>query len=229
MSERKTIVVTGGTGGLGTVVVARLLRDFRCVVLYNRVEGFETLRAAVGNPSTLDGVRADLTDEPSVIAAVGETAKKHGRIFALVHLAGGFALGTIEESGADVWQRMLSLNLLSAARAFRAAIPHLRANGGGRIVVVASEAAIAKPAGVAAYAVSKSALCTLVELAAEELHGTGITANAVAPGSLATPAMLESGASSLIPLERVAETIAFLLSDAAASITGAVIPLRAEN
>jgi len=227
MSEAKTIVITGGTGGLGTAVVAHLLGDYRCVVLYNRIEGFETLRNALGSPGTLGGVRADLTDDASVDTAIAEAAGRHGGLYGLVHLAGGFALGTVEESGPDLWQQMLSLNLLSAASAFRAVMPHLRAGKCGRIVAVASEAAFAKPAGVAAYAVSKSALCTLVEITAKELRGSGITANAVAPGSLATPAMKKEGMTGLIPLERVAETIAFLLGDGAANVTGAIIPLHA--
>jgi len=229
MSEMKTIVVTGGTGGLGTVVTARLVSEYRTVVLYNSVEGYEALRAALGAPAALDGVQADLTDDAGVAAAIGDAATRHGGVYALVHLAGGFAAGTVEGTERAVWEQMLSLNLLAAAGAFRAVIPHLRANGGGRIVTVASEAALAKPAGVAAYAVSKSALCTLVELTAKELTGSGITVNAVAPGSLATPVMKGSGAKGLIPLDRVAETIAFLLGDGAANVSGAIVPLRAES
>ncbi|MFA6957309.1 MAG: SDR family NAD(P)-dependent oxidoreductase [Thermoanaerobaculia bacterium] len=227
MSEMKTIVVTGGTGGLGAAVVARLLGDYRTVVLYNRVEGYEALRARLGAPAELAGVKADLTDDAGVAAAIGKIAASTGGLYALVHLAGGFASGTVEGTERGVWDQILSLNLLAAVFAFRAAIPHLRANGSGRIVAVASEAALAKPAGMAAYTVSKSALCTLVELTAKELAGTGITVNAIAPGSLATPAMKGSGASGLIPLERVAETIAFLVGDGAANVSGAVVPLRA--
>jgi len=226
MSGMKTIVVTGGTGGLGTAVVARLATEYRTVVLYNRVDGYEALRTALGAPAAVDGVQADLTDDAGVAAAIGEAASRHGGIHALVHLAGGFAAGSVEETGRPVWEQMISLNLLAAVGAFRAVIPHLRASGGGRIVTVASEAALAKPAGVAAYTVSKSALCTLVELTAKELAGSGITVNAVAPGSLATPAMKGSGATGLIPLDRVAETIAFLLGDGAANVSGAIVPLR---
>lgn len=229
MSEMKTIVVTGGTGGLGTAVVARLAREYRTVVLYNRVDGFEALRNALGSPGNLDGVQADLTDDVGVAAAIGDVATRHGGLYALVHLAGGFAAGTVEESGREVWEQMLSLNLLGAVGAFRAVIPHLRASGGGRIVTVASEAALTKPVGVAAYTVSKSALCALVELTAKELAGSGITVNAIAPGSMATPAMKSSGANGLIPLDRVVETIAFLVSDAAANVTGAIVPLRSEQ
>ena len=183
----KTVVITGGTGSLGSVVVPRLARDYRCV--------------------TLTHAMADLQDETSTRNAFANI----GEIYALVHLVGGFAPGSVAETGMDTWSQMLSLNLTGAFVAARAALPHL--SRPGRIVAVSSIAAIEKTAGIAAYAVSKSALVTLIELIAKE--NPGISANVVAPATL-TPELRE----------QVAETIAFLLSDAAANITGTVLPLR---
>ena len=121
---------------------------------------------------------------------------------------------------------MLDANLLSAVRTISALTPRLA--GGGRIVAVSSEATLTKPAGMAAYVVSKSALNAYIGVLANELRPRRITANAVAPSALATPPMLKTMPPDLlVPLDRVYATIAFLLSDAAASITGQIIPLTA--
>ncbi len=206
----KTVVITGGTGGLGTEVTARLSRDYRCIVLYRGHA-----------PDGVEGVQADLLDETSVRNAFAQI----GELYALVHLAGGFAPGDVASTSFATWTQMLSLNTTAAFLAIREALPLLTKPG--RIVAVSSISSIKHAAGVAAYTVSKAALNTLVETTALEQKGSGITVNAILPDSMATPAMLESmDASKLVPLGRVAETIAFLLSDAAASISGALVPLR---
>jgi len=183
----KTVVITGGTGGLGSIVTPRLSRDYRCVLLTHAM--------------------ADLNDEASVRNAFGGI----GEIYGLVHLVGGFAMGSVADTTLAIWNEMLALNLTGAFNAMRAALPHLTRPG--RIVAISSIAGIEKTAGLAAYAVSKSALGTLVELIAKE--NPGISANVVAPSTLTGELKLQ-----------VAETIAFLLSDAATDITGTIIPLR---
>lgn len=183
----KTVVITGGTGSLGKVVVPRLERDYRCVLVTHAM--------------------ADLNDEASVRNAFAQI----GEIYALVHLVGGFAAGSVAETTAETWSSMLALNLTGSFNAFRAALPHLTRPG--RIIAISSVAAIEQTPGVAAYVVSKSALQTLIEVIAKE--NSGIAANVVAPSTLTDELR-----------QRVAETIAFLLSDAAENITGTVIPLR---
>jgi NAD(P)-dependent dehydrogenase (short-subunit alcohol dehydrogenase family) len=204
----QTVLITGGTGGLGTHVVARLSRDYRCVVL-----------ARGATPEGVESVHGDLADDASIRAAFASTAPFYG----LVHLAGGFAMGSVADTSSDTWSQMLALNVTAAFTAAREALPHLTRPG--RIVMVSSEATLAPSAGIAAYTVSKSALNTLVEVLAVE--NRDLTVNAVLPAAMATPAMLASGMTGLVPLERVSETIAFLLSDAAAGISGARIPIRA--
>lgn len=198
----KTLIVTGGTGGLGTAVVARLSRDYDCVLLG----------------------REDFATDETLRAAIATTSAPYG----LVHMAGGYEGGSVSETSPETWKNMLALNLTTAFRAIQATLAAMCRDRPGRIVAISSEATLTKFAGAAAYVVSKTGLNALIELTAAELAGTSITANALLPGTLDTPASRTAMPDARrVPLERVADTIAFLLSDAAASINGALIPLRA--
>ncbi|MEO8380585.1 MAG: SDR family NAD(P)-dependent oxidoreductase [Acidobacteriota bacterium] len=204
----RPLIVTGATGGLGTVVVERLSGAYQCVALTHH--------------------QADLTDPASVKRAVRLLAEEHGPPYGLVHLAGGFASGTLLETSDESWARMIGLNLTAAFACIRETLAAMDRTSAGRIVVIASEAALTKAAGSVAYTVSKSGLTVLIEVLAKELGGTKITANALLPSALDTPAMRDSmPREQLVPLARVADTIAFLLSEGAANINGALIPLRA--
>lgn len=197
----QTVAITGASGGLGTEVVRRLSLDYRCIEL--------------SRPSF------DVTDE----ASVRSTFASLGNVYAVVHLVGGFAPGKVAETSMDTWTHMLALNVTSAFLVFRSALSSLARPG--RLVAVSSLATLTPSAGIAAYAVGKSALNALVQATAAETAGTGITANAVLPDAMATPAMLETtDASKLVPLANVSETIAFLLSERAANVSGALVPLR---
>ena len=179
----QSILITGGTGGLGSAVVPRLQRDYDCVLLKRDV--------------------------------VVPAASYH----ALVMLAGGFAMG-------HEWEAMLEANVMSAARAIDAALPHLADHG--RIVAISSAASQTYPAGLAAYTASKSALNAMIKTLANELAPRKITANALLPTSLDTPAMRNvMPREQLVPLERVAEWVAFLLSEKGAGVTGQLITLAA--
>lgn len=198
----RTLVITGGYGGLGTEVVRRLSNDYRCIV-----------------PSR---AQLDVTNEESVRNAFADV----GEIYGLVHLVGGWTGGSVREMSLETWSKMLAMNTTTAFLAARAALA--RMTRPGRIIVVSSIATLHPTGGSAAYTVAKSALNALVQVLAAEERKNGITANAVLPDSLATPAMLKEGdAAKLVPLERVSALIAFLLSDEAAGTSGALIPIRA--
>jgi NAD(P)-dependent dehydrogenase (short-subunit alcohol dehydrogenase family) len=111
----------------------------------------------------------------------------------------------------------------------RAELPHLRAAGGGAIVAIGAGAALRAPSGMAAYAASKAAVLRLVESTADETKREKIRVNAVLPGTIDTPqnraAMPDADPSHWTTPREVAETIAFLLSDAASGITGAAVPV----
>jgi NAD(P)-dependent dehydrogenase (short-subunit alcohol dehydrogenase family) len=198
----RTLVITGGHGGLGTEVVRRLSRDYRCIVPERE--------------------QLDVADETSVQRAFEE----FGEIYGLVHLVGGWTGGSVRATSLETWSKMLALNTTTAFLAAREALKQMTQPG--RIVVVSSIATLDVSGGSAAYTVAKSALNSLVQVLAREERSHAITVNAVLPDSMATPAMLATtDAAKLVPLERVSEAIAFLLSDGAAGISGTLIPIRA--
>jgi NAD(P)-dependent dehydrogenase (short-subunit alcohol dehydrogenase family) len=200
----RKLLITGSTGGLGTEVVQHLRDEYDVVALTRE--------------------QADLRDSASVRAAVQAV----GSVYGLVHLAGGFAPGSLAETSDDTWAKMLGLNLTAAFFTIRETLAVMDRSAPGRIIVISSDAARTKTAGSLAYTVSKSALNTLIEVLAKELKGTRITANALMPTSLDTPDMrAEMPREQLVPLDRVAATIRFLLGDSGASIHGALIPLSA--
>jgi len=210
------LIVTGGTGGLGAAVVARLTREYRCVLL--------SRHPADGAAEVL---QADLANEASLREAVTRAAERYGAPYGLVHMAGGYAGGPVSETSSDTWQSMIGLNLTSSFLVIRETLASMRRDQPGRIVAISSEATIAKLAGAAAYTISKTGLNTLIELTASDLRDTRITANALLPGTLDTPASRKAMPDAKrVSLHDVAETIAFLLSENASSINGALIPLR---
>lgn len=225
----RPVLITGGTGGLGHAVVRRLLPEYRCIVPYIVEREWESLQrehATTAESGRLHGVHLDITDAAALSQALTELRDQHGPLYGVVHLAGGFSGGGVAETSLDDWNKLLSLNLTSVFLVLHAALPQLQERGVGRVVTIGSAAALDRPAGLVAYNVSKIGVQVLTESLAHELKQTRITANTVLPGSMATPAMLsQMRRDQLVPIERVAETIGFLLSDAAASITGASIPV----
>lgn len=228
-SSLKPVLITGGTGGLGHAVVRRLLPEYRCIVPYIVEQEWQSLlreNADSAGTDQLHGVHLDITDADALTAALSELRDQHGPLYGVVHLAGGFSGGSVAETTIDDWNKLLTLNLTSVFLVLHAVVPQLQERGVGRVITIGSAAALERPAGLVTYNVSKIGVQVLTESLAHELKQTRITANTVLPGSMATPAMLsQMPRDQLVPLERVADTIAFLLSDAAASISGASIPV----
>ncbi len=215
-------VVGGGGGELGTAVVRRLAASGRRVVIPTRHPG----RAA-----PLEGVteiECDLDDAESV-ARLRIDVEAMGPWDGMVSASGGYAGGRAHEIDDAVVEGQIAANLLGPWRLARAAAASMVAGGtGGRIVIVASQAAMAVARGQAAYQVSKAAVLKLSQVMAAELQGHGITVNAVLPGTMDTPANRESmpkaNRSSWVSTDSVAAVIEWLLSDAATAVTGASIP-----
>jgi NAD(P)-dependent dehydrogenase (short-subunit alcohol dehydrogenase family) len=204
----KSVLITGGTGGLGSAVVPRLARDYRCVVLHR-------------NAASL----SDLQQQVPAIEGIGSPAEasRYAPLHGVVLLAGGFTAG----AKASDFTKMFEANVMTVATTMEAVLPHLGERA--RIVAISSAASISHPPGLAAYTASKAAVNAIIRTMANELASRHITANALLPTALDTPAMRSGGmpADQLVPLDRVAEWIAFLLSDKGAAVNGQLIELRA--
>lgn len=226
----RVALVTGGTGALGQAVTLRLLADgARVCVPYIVDPEREALEARVagGARDRLELIHADVTDASTLTSLVGGVHTRHGRLDVLVTLVGGFAGGALVETDRGTWDRMLALNLTSAFTAARAVVPLMLRAGHGRVVTIGSRAVVPPGAGVIAYTVSKAGVIALSQALAQELRGTGVTVNCVLPSTMDTPAnraaMPDGDRTGWVPVESVAEAIAFLAGDAASHVTGALV------
>jgi NAD(P)-dependent dehydrogenase (short-subunit alcohol dehydrogenase family) len=219
----RRVLVTGGLGVLGRAVGHLLAARGAQVVLLDRAPA-EIIHGMVG---VLGGV--DLGDEADTQAALAEAARLMGGVNALVNVAGGFRWEKLEGGSLATWDTMYATNLRSAVAATRAALPLLRAGAPSAIVNVGALAALKAGAGMAAYAASKSGVARLTEALAEELKDEAVRVNAVLPSILDTPAnradMPEAETSRWVTGPQLAAVVAFLLSDDAAAVTGACIPV----
>ncbi|MFE0747615.1 SDR family NAD(P)-dependent oxidoreductase [Gordonia sp. NPDC058843] len=224
----QTVIVSGGTGGLGSAVTRKLLDDGRRVVVPWIAEA-ELSR--LPESDRLIGVRADLFDEASVAEVVEIAAgDASAPVTAVVNLVGGFAMGDrVDATPVDEFERLLRLNLRPLYLLSAAAIPKLVEAGGGSIVGVSAKAAFAPFSGAAGYITSKAAVWAFISALAAEYKTDGIRANAILPSVIDTPgnraSQPDSSRSGWVSPESIAETIAFLVSDASSAITGAQVPV----
>jgi NAD(P)-dependent dehydrogenase (short-subunit alcohol dehydrogenase family) len=179
-------LVTGAGRGIGRAVACRLSRAGYRVALTARSHDqlAETAQACPGETLELP---ADITDAGAPARLVAEVGDAWGRLDVLVANAGAGTSARVERTTDEQWQQMLDVNLTAPFRCLRAVIPDMRAEGYGRIVVVASVAARVGEPYVSAYVASKHGVLGLVRAAASELARTGITVNAVCPGYVDTP------------------------------------------
>jgi NAD(P)-dependent dehydrogenase (short-subunit alcohol dehydrogenase family) len=213
---QRTVLVTGGAGGLGRSVVQALVADGWHVLV--PVEAESDLEATEG----VSTVVADLTD-PDDVARVVRTASD---LKAVVNLVGGFAADQpVADTPIAEFERLFRLNLRPTYLVTQAALPRLE--GGGSIVCVGSSAALKPFAGGSGYAASKAAVIAFAQAVAEEGASDGVRCNAIVPTQIDTPAnraaMPESEHHKLVPPEKIASVIAFLVSDDSAAINGQTV------
>lgn len=228
----RAAIVTGGTGALGQAIVRRLLLDGALVTVPYIVDAeHDRLRAAIHQRDrarvTLE--RADVTDDGVMEALVESVVKRHGGLHILVSAVGGFAGGGLVDTDRETWERMLMLNLTSVFIAARAAVPAMIAGRHGRVIVIASRAVVPPAAGFIAYTAAKAGAVAFTQALAAEVKGAGVTANAVLPSTMDTPAnraaMPDADPSTWVPVDAVAEAVAYLASDAAGHVTGTLLSI----
>ncbi len=230
MSDPKGVIVTGGTGALGRELVTLLLEaGTRVAVPWRRSAAWRALESAVGPEAPLLGVEADLASADGARAFVDQAAEWLGGLDGVALIAGGWAGGArFEEAPEEEWDRMLGGNLATVRHVCRATLPHLL-DGGGSVVMVGSRAAETAGAGMAAYAVSKSAVHALARVLASENRERGVRFNAVLPGTMDTPAnrkaMPNADRTGWTSPTAIARVMAFLLSSESAPVTGALLPV----
>jgi NAD(P)-dependent dehydrogenase (short-subunit alcohol dehydrogenase family) len=224
------VVVTGGTGALGSAVVGLLVEaGARCSVPVRDLAELErfTLR---GDSRVLVREGVELADEGSVGAFFGDAVDVHGGLWASVHVAGGFAMSPLRETDGRGFMHQIEMNALTCFLCCREAVTRM-GPGGGRIVNVAARPALEARAGsgMVAYTASKAAVAALTQALAEEVAGEGILVNAVVPSTIDTPANRRSmpGAdfSAWPKVEEVAATILYLASAANRCTRGGLVPV----
>ncbi len=238
--ERRHAVVTGGGSGIGLAIASALARCGATLTIMGR--NVETLTNRARELSAT-AVPVDVTDSQSVQSAFEQAASANGAVSILINNAGGVQSGPFRKLDDDGWQRTLNLNLSGVFRCSRAVAPQMLDAGYGRIVNIASTAALKGYAYVSAYCAAKHGVVGLTRALATEFAQSGVTVNAVCPGYTDTdivssaiqkivdatgrsePEALAELVSAnpqgrLINPKEVAETVLWLLGEGSASITG---------
>jgi NAD(P)-dependent dehydrogenase (short-subunit alcohol dehydrogenase family) len=202
----RNIVITGAGGGLGPAVL----------------EAFRAAGAVCHAPTRQE---LDLTDEKAVMAWYAALPS----LWASVQVAGGFAMAPAVETTLDAFTAQWRINTVSAFLACREAVRRMDPKAGGRIVNVASLAALQHPGGKIAYVTAKSALAGMTQALAAETRDSGILVNAVAPDTIDTPAnraaMPTADFTRWTAPGAIAKTILWLASAGNGSVTGSILPV----
>lgn len=228
----KSALISGGTGGLGTAVTLRLLRDgWRCVVPYRDEPGALRLRALGADAKERLLLQpAELESPEAAQELVAQADQPDAPLHALVNLAGGFdAPGPVHATPVERFEQQLRANLRPTYLLSSAAIECMLRRSAGAVVCVSSRAALQPFAGASGYITAKAALLAFVDALAIEYREQGIRANAIIPGVIDTAANRSSQPQAdhtrWVTPEQIADVIAFLCSDDAACVSGAHLPV----
>ncbi|CAO3451655.1 3-hydroxybutyrate dehydrogenase [Azospirillum largimobile] len=251
--QNRNAVVTGSTSGIGLATV-RELAGRGCHVMVNGFGDRAEIDRTCAGIAEQSGTRivysgADLSRPEEARAMMAEAAELLGPVDILVNNAGIQHVAALHEFPDDKWDLLLAVNLSAAFHTIKAAVPAMRERRWGRIVNTASVLGMVGAPHKPAYVAAKHGIIGLTKSVSIEVAGHGITCNAVCPGTVLTPIIERQIAQQaqvtglpedqvlkavflekmptgrLIAPEEVAAAIGFLCSDAAASITGAVIPV----
>ena len=224
------VAIPGAGGTLGPFVARRLAAAGSTVALAGRdASRLARLAEELGDRADVEAV--DLLGEAATRAWADRLASDHGRIDAVVHLVGGFRGGTpIEEAPAEDWDLLADLLVRTTQNVTRAFTGHLLASGRGRFAIVSAGQAQAPANTSAAYAAAKAAAEAWTLALADRFRGTGSTANIIVISAIVTPQMRseqpDRSFATFVPAEDIAEAIAYLVSDAASTMSGQRLTLR---
>ena len=254
MVQGKTALVTGSTSGIGLGIARALAAQGANIVLngFGEAAEIEKLRAEIASSHKVsvryDG--ADLSKQDQIEVMLAKALKEFGAIDVLVNNAGIQHVAPIEEFPVDKWNAILAINLSASFHAIRLALPAMKARKWGRIINIASAHALVASPFKSAYVAAKHGIAGLTKTVALEVAEYGITMNAICPGYVWTPLVQKQipdtararglteqqvindvllhaqPTKKFVQIEEVAAFAAFLASDAAASITGAVLPIE---
>ena len=253
MLKGKNAVVTGSTSGIGLGIARALAKDGANVMLngFGDQAQIEQVRAAIEKEFGVKALHspADMTKPAEIAAMVKRAESTFGSVDVLVNNAGIQHVAPIEEFPLEKWDAIIAINLSSAFHAMRAAIPGMKARKWGRIISTASAHSLVASPFKAAYISAKHGLAGLTKTAALELATFGITVNCISPGYVWTPLvaaqipgqmqtrnmteeqvkrdvlLAAQPTKEFVTVEQVAALALFLTTDAAASITGANLPI----
>ncbi len=241
--DNKTIIVTGGGGGIGGATSRAFAREGgRVAVLDLNPEAAEKVASAIRNEGGVaQAFRCDITERASVDAAVAGTESKLGPVDVLVNNAGWDVFRPFTKTEPAQWDKLIAINLVGALHMHHAVLPGMAARRAGRIVNISSDAARVGSTGEAVYAACKGGLVAFSKTIAREHARHGITVNVVCPGPTDTalfadykegagnPEKLVEAFTRSIPLGRIGRpqdlpgAILFFASDEAAYVTGQVL------
>ena len=238
MNEKRVALVTGAGRGIGATIARTLAADNTDIAVVDYGEessAAAALQAIAEAGAAVRYYRCDVSDFSAAKAVADSVAKDFGKIDILVNNAGVTADKLIMRMSEEDWARVLSINLKGCFNMVKHVTPYMMRKRYGRIVSISSVVGLMGNAGQANYAASKAGIIGLTKTVAKEFGSRGITANAVAPGFIKTAmtdALTEEQKQAMykmIPLGRLGETqdiadaVKFLVSDAAAYITGVVL------
>lgn len=241
--DGKTIVLTGGGGGIGGATCRRLAAEGASVAVFDlNLEAAEKVAAEIrAAGGVAEAFKCDIADRASVDAAVAAAEARLGPVAVLVNNAGWDIFKPFTKSTADEWQKLIAINLTGALNMHHAVLPGMVERKYGRIVNVASDAGRVGSSGESVYAACKGGLISFSKTIAREHARHGVTVNVVCPGPTDTallsgfaaaagnPEKLIEAFTRAIPLGRLgkpddlAGAIAFMASDDAGFVTGQVL------
>jgi 2-hydroxycyclohexanecarboxyl-CoA dehydrogenase len=239
----KVAIVTGAASGIGKATVTRLADDGAAVLVadLNSQGAADVAASIVEKGGRAAGYGVDVTDAPAVRAMTEHARQTFGRVDILVSNAGWDRAGPFADTDEELWDRVIAINYRGHLATCHAVLPYLKEQGGGRIVLVASDAGRVGSSGEVVYSGAKGAVIAFTKGLAREVARDGINVNCVAPGLVDTPMLagIAEGHEKLIaaivrsiPLgrtgapEEIAAAICFLASPDAVYITGQTLSVN---